>query len=446
MRPNLLKILLSHILFIVIVSLTLLFPRQEAQADAKHSFIPRFSTYARYDTNFYLTDETFGKEREVYTYVLEPGIGYELETPKSKLQLNYSLPIYFYDDKSDVPAGERSADDDNYVGQIFNFDGTYNLFDRLLLMLNDEFELTRRPVESDRSGRAIARDKYWVNMLIPGIFYTFNERVQLGLRYRRLDLEYLDDESVQSEFHENRFLLNLLYNPNRKLTFDLDYQLWENTEDPVDLDDVSYTSNQIQLLAEKRFNQIALLGGIGYHNRSFDDSLLNQNLDDDDTLTYTAAITWQNPPPEDITRYRGRGFLKAKTHAYIAYDRNFSNLGYFFDTYVLDRGTISLSHVFLDTIRATVRGVYEVADYKNFIGTTPEGSRELRKDNYTDIAATIGYLIKKNMEVSFRSGIFNRDSNIAGFDFDNTYGKLTFDFNYDIFARGAYSEEASYYR
>lgn len=410
-------------------------------ADAQFSFKPRFSTQAQYDSNFYRSEEN---EREVYTYLFQPGIGFGLETAKSKFTLDYTLEAYFFDDKSEVPEGETPADDENYIGHVFVFDGTYSLTQRLDLLLNDSFYYTRRPQESDVFSNSVARDKYWVNRFTPGIFYDFNERLTAGLRYRRTDLKYIDDESGQSDFLEHRILFDLIYNPTRTVTLGLDYQRWTNSEEAQDLEEREYISDQIQITAEKRFTFTAFEAGIGYHNRTWDD--IDPELEDEDSIVYKAAVTWQNPPPPDITKRRGQRAIRAKTHAYLAGERNFNNLGYFFDTYVADRITASVGYVFLEKFETFLRGWYSIYDYKSQTGVTPEGSTEIREDKVYDIEAGIGYLIKENMVLSFRIGNENRDSNIAGFDYDNNYAMLVFDFNYDLFARGGYNKEASYYR
>ena len=428
----------------VIFAYLLLLP-ENGYSDSSWSFKPRVSASARYDSNFYLAEEN---ERGVYTYLLEPGIGLGVETAKSNLSINYTLQAYLYDDKSDVPEGENPADDENYIGHIFVLDGLYNIAERFRLVLNDQFYYTRRPVESDNFNNSIARDKYWVNRFTPGIFYDFNERFQAGLRYRRTDLEYVDNDTDESDFEENRLLFNLIYNPTRTITFDLDYQRWNNEEKPNNVAQTfGYTSDQISLTAEKRFTFIALGGGIGYHNRSYDDPIPEQaELEDDDSIAYKAYLNWQNPPPDDISQYKGRSPSRAKTHAYLAHERNFNNLGYFFDTYVTDRFTASVGHIFVDKIRALARGYYQIYDYNNQTGITPDGSTEIRKDEVYDISAHIGYLIRNNMEIAFRAGNSNRDSNLAGFDYDNNYYLLELSYNYDLFAKGDFSEEASYYR
>lgn len=433
-RNNIIFVLLS-ISFIVFIA------SDFALAEPKFTFKPRFSATGRYDSNLYRSEEN---EREVYTYLFQPGFGLGLESAKSKFTLDYTLEAYFYDDQSDVPDGEKPADDENYIGHVIVFNGIYNLTNRLDLVLNDAYNYTRRPEESDIFSNSVARDKYWVNRFTPGIFYDFNERFTAGLRYRRTDLKYVDDESGQSDFLEHRILFNLIYNPTRTVTLDLDYQRWTNEEEAANLEKREYTSDQITLTLEKRFTYAALQGGAGYQVRDWDDQ--DPELEQEDSIVYKASVTWQNPPPPDITKRRGQRGVRSKTHVYVAGERNFNNLGYYFDTYVADRITASLGYVFLEKFETFIRGWYAVYDYKSQTGLTPEGSTELRNDKVHDLEAGIGYLIRNNMTLSFRVGNENRDSNIAGFDYDNNYAMLVFDFNYDLFARGGYSKEASYYR
>ena len=418
------------------IGITILFFPNNGFAEAKFNLTPMFSVYARSDSNFWKSEEN---ERQVYTYTLQPGIGLGVETPKTKVDLTYFLEAFFYEDQDTVPAGERDADDDNYVGHLGILDASWAPAERLHLLLNDSFYLTRRPTASDRFSDSIDRVKYWVNRFTPGLFYEFKNRFSIGLRYRRTDLDSDDD---RDDFTEHRGLFNLLYNPTRTITLDLDYQRWTLAHDEEELLGDEYTSDQIQLKLSKRYKYFSFMGGIGYHNRDFEDS----DLDDQDTVAYLISVTGQNPPPPEEQHRFGRDFVRAKTHMYLAYERNFNNLGYFVDTFIADRFTASVGRVFLDKIRIVARGYYQTNDYDNFKGPTPSGTEENREDNIWDIGASIGYLINEKMEVLFTAGREERDSNLAGFDYENDYFELSFNFNYDVLARGDFSKEASYYR
>ena len=393
-------------------------------AESKIIIKPMISASWRLDSNFYKAEDN---ERDVYTYLLQPGIQLGWETAKSEVLLSYTLEAYFYDDKSDVPPGEVPADDENYVGHLAVFDAKHSLTDRLTLGLHDSFYITREAAESDKFSNSIDRKKYTVNRLTPLVFYDFENRFSVGLRYRWTDIDYADADGDDST--EERWLCNLLYNPTRTTTLDLDYQRW--TLD-YKLGGAEYTSDQIKLLLQKRYKYFAFNGGIGYHNRSFEDP----DLGDQDTIAYILSVTGQNPPPPEQTRRLGQQYLRAKSHIYFAAERNFNNLGYYYDMFTADRFTMSTGHVFQEKILAGVKGYYQISDY---IETD-------RKDDTYDISASIGYLIKKEMTLSFIAGREERDSNWAGYDYKNRYFMLKFDFNFDIGSRAGYTEEASYYR
>ena len=76
------------------------------------------------DSNFYKTESD---EREVYTYVVRPGVQIGLTTAKSKVSFSYTLDAYFYDEKSAVPIGAQPADEEDYAGHWANLDTSYQL-------------------------------------------------------------------------------------------------------------------------------------------------------------------------------------------------------------------------------------------------------------------------------------------------------------------------------
>ena len=424
--------------FAIAIILSILFLPSSGFSEATFKIKPMFSAYARSDSNFWKAEEG---EREVYTYTLQPGILVGAETAKSKVDLSYFLEAFFYEDKDTVPKGERDADDDNYLGQLGILDVLYSPVERFTLGLNDSFYLTRRPVASDRFSDSIERVEYWINRFTPKIYYEFKERFAVGLRYRRTDLDSDDD---RDDFVEHRGLFDLIYNPTRTITVDLNYQRWTLDHDENLLEEAGseYTSDQIRLDIEKRYNYFSFEGGVGYQKRDFKDSDVN----DEETMVYIVTATWQNPPRAEEAERFGRDFVRAQTHIYFAYERNFNTTGYEVDTFVADRFTASIARTFLGKLRGMIRGYYQISDFNDQIGLTPSGNQENREDKTYDIEATIEYLINEKMSVSLTGGQEERDSNLAGFDYDNTYVALSFDFDYDIGARGDFSKEAAFYR
>ena len=431
---NKLKYFFYYSLFIILaVGTYFSFLCTESLAKTKITIESMLTLSGQLDSNFYRTEDS---EREVYTYLIQPGLHLGAETPKSKLHLYYILDVNRFEDKSSVPEGQQSADEGNYTGHIVNLDGSYSPFEKLTLVLNDQFNITRRPVESDYYYFNLEEEKYWVNRFTPGIFYYFTPRFSAGLRYRRTDLDYYysDDE----DYVEHRGLIDILYNPTRTTTLDLDYQRWTRRY-KEDLFDRDYTTDWIRLVFEKRFKYYSFDAGIGYHEPS-------EGIEDQDVINWKVSGTWQNPPPPEETRLLGRRILRAKSHIYAAWEDNFNNLGDYYDVYVVKRLTWSIAHFFLQKVSVGVRGYHQNNKYQFETGETPAGNIEGREDDIYDISGNIGYLIKEKMSVSFTIGHEKRDSNLAGYDYENDYYMLHFNVNYDITGRGDFSKEASYYR
>ena len=68
-----------------------------------------------------------------------------------------------------------------------------------------------------------------------------------------------------------------------------------------------------------------------------------------------------------------------------------------------------------------------------------------REDKTYNVSGTIGYLINNYLSLNFTGGREERNSNMAGMDYENNYFILSLDFNYDISGRGGHTEEALYY-
>jgi len=410
---------------LALVSVILFVPSFPSMVSAaKIKIKPMASVSGRLDTNFYKSP---GNEREVYTYAVKPGVQFGVETAKSKVLLSYTLEAFFYDDKSDVPAGEHPADDDNYLGHLAVLDATYTPARRLTLGLNDSFYISQNDAEVDRYNNTVSRDKYWINRLTPLVFYDFENKFSAGFRYRRTDLDYYDSD--YGDCTENRGIINLLYNPTRTMTFDLDYQYWT-----LDYKEggQEYTSNQLGLTLEKRYHYFSFGAGVGYHNRSYDDPL----IENQDTIAYKVSITGQNPPPPETPRSLGEQYIRSRSHVFLCAERNFNNLGYYYDQYSADRLTLSTGHVFLEKIPVRLKGYYQIMDYLAYD----------REDDRYDLSASVGYRFNPRLVLSITGGREERDSNIDSFDYENKYLYLSFDFNYDLTSRGGYTEESSYYR
>ena len=418
------------LVFFVISVLISFIPVVEAAAP-KFIIKPMVTVSGRWESNFFKTENN---EREVFTYLLQPGIQLGVETAKLKVLFNYTMEAYFYDDSSDVPAGERPADDLDYIGHLAALNITYTPFDRLTLGLNDSFYRTRYPTAYDRLSDSIERDQYDINRLTPMIFYDFENRFSAGLRYVRTDIKYSETESNDST--EHRGILNLLYDPTRTITFDFEYQHWMLGYE-LD-DDIDYHSDQIKLIFQKRYKYYAFDLGVGYHMRDFE----NPAMEDADTFAYKVAILGQNPAPPEGRRHLGQVFVRTKSHFYLAAERNFNNYG---ANYTANRFTLDVGHVFLHKIEARVKGYYQMSDYETALGLTPAGNLETRDDDTYNISGSLAYLFTERLDLSLTAGFEDRNSNLAGQDYENKYVILRLNFNFDFKSRGGFTEESLYY-
>ena len=360
---------------------------------------PTATVSGQIDSNFYKTENN---EEEVYTYLLQPGIQLGAATAKSKLNFIYTMDAYFY---------SNPAEDENYVGHYAVLDASNSTTDRLTLGLKDSFYRTRRVDRYDDFTDTTERRKHNVNRLTPRAYYDFGDRFSIGLRYRRQDIDY--DDSSSSDSVEHRGVFDLIYNPSRTTTLDLDYQHWKLNYDQGVSD---HTSNQVRLIFQKRYKYFSFDAGGGYHKRHFEDP----GLEEKDIVYYKIAIGGQNPPSFGIGRriYESNS-LEIKSHIHFDAERNFNNLG---DFRTENRFTLSLGHLFLEKIKGGLKGYYITSDYENIS----------RKDDTYGISGSIRYLINDRWNLLFITGITDRDSNVVGNSYENVYLTLNLEFSYPI--------------
>ena len=389
----------EHIYVLAIIPIVLYFP-VEGLAAARFTIKPKVSTSWQVDTNFYRAEAI---DREVYTYLLQPGIDLGVETAKGHLALDYTMNDYNYDDKDPIPPGEQAADEEDYIGHTARLEARYRAFDRLLLGLDNSYYKTRDPVQSDRFSNAIDRDKYFINRLTPLLFYEFGPKFSAGLRYRNTETDY--DIGTREDSTENRGMFDLIYNLTRLTSLDLEYQHWKRD---YDLTTSDYTSDQIKLIFRKQFKYFSFEVGGGSHNRDFD----KPTPKDIDVFTYRIAITGQNPPAPEPWR----------SHITFAAEQNFNDSGTGDSYFEAHRFSLDAGHLFEEKILVGIEGYYQISDYE----TAP------REDKTYDISGSLGYLFTDWLTFSITVGFEERNSNLAGYDYDNRYYMAKLDFVYDL--------------
>jgi hypothetical protein len=393
----------KYLLTLVVILLILFFPVQGLAAP-KFTIEPRISASWRVDNNFYRAEAI---DREVHTYLLAPGIDLGVETAKSHLTLDYTLNDYNYDDKDPIPPGEQAAGEEDYVGHTARLEARYRPLDRVLLGLDESYYKTRDPAYTDPFRQVtIDRNKYSINRLTPSIFYDFGLKFTAGLRYRNTQTDY--DIATSEDSTENRSMFDLVYNFTRLTSLDLEYQRWKRD---YDLTTSDYTSDQIKLIYRRQFKYFSLEAGGGHHDREFDDPTLK----DIDVFTYRIAITGQNPPAPEPWR----------SHITFSAEQNFNEQGIGESYFEARRFSLDAGHIFEEKILVGIEGYYQISDYE----TQP------REDKTYDISGSVGYMVTDWLTFSITAGFEDRESNLAGYDYDNRYYMAKLDFVYNLGTR-----------
>ena len=401
------------IVFILVISSFLFFHVNGSNA-AKITIKPRIVSSWQSDSNFFKAETG---ERDVQTYIVQPGIDVGLETAKSKVSLNYTLNAYYYDDRDTVPAGQQKADDNDYVGHTAVFKSRYQAFERLLIGLDDSYFITRDAAQSDSLSNDVGRDKFTINRLTPMLFYNFGSKFTAGMRYRNTETNYSKETNEDSSEHRGMF--DLIYNLTSTASLDLEYQHWERDYNKTTS---SYTSDQLALILRKQFHYVTVEAGGGYHQRDFDDAAA---LDDINTMAYRIAVRAQNPPAPDAPR----------SYLDFSAEMNFNDQGIADSYYKAHRFSLNVGHIFLEKLKVDVGGYYLRADYERTTGLTPAGATELRQDETYYISGSIGYIFTDWLTFSITASHEDRDSNLQGYDYGNTSVIATVKFSHDLGSR-----------
>ncbi len=371
---------------------------------------PKIAVGWQVDSNYWKSEDN---EQEVFTYLIQPGVELGYETGKSLVSLNYTANAFFYDDQDSVPSDQRKASDDDYLGHTALFQAETRPTGRWLLGLDNSFYLTRNAAQTGSLGNFTDRDKYWVNRFMPRVYYDISRRFAGRLRYRNEALHWLDGDNDDST--ENRGVGNLIYKISPTADLDLEGQHWQRDFDGNTSD---YTSNQLRLILRKQFKYISFEAGGGYQDRSFDDS----DQDDISTPAWMGAITGQWPPAPD----------RASSRFALRFDQNFNDNGLGAGYYVARRVSLILGHIFLEKIETSLEGWYQNSDYKENRGLTSSGSIQKRDDDTYRIFGRIGYRFFDWMTFYVAGGYEDRDSNLVGLSYDNTFLRARLDCKFEF--------------
>ncbi len=385
------------------------------EAKGSNRLEPTLSLAYRTESNFYLVDSNYFDERRVDTFLVQPGITFGYRSGKSRIDLEYTLNIFSYDDQDDLQPGQRAADDFDYVGHTLNVNVVTQPTARFELGLREYFTKTRDQSEADHTtGLVGIQEKYNYNLIEPWLNYRFGERLSSRIAYRNTLVSY--KESNPEDATENRGLFDMRYHFSPRDSLAVDYQVWKRDYDENNAD---YTSNRVGLIYRRNAKFIYGEAGIGYHHRSFSD-----NRDSKSTPSFLLAVTAQSSGLDEIGR--------PKSYATLSFDKDFNSSGV--NSNFIDMREVSLTggYTFLDRILADVKGYYRMYDYEDAYGVTPGGSIESRDDDRYGLIGSVGYKLGRWLVFSVRGGYESRNSNLRAFDYDNTYVMARLDSSYDF--------------
>lgn len=394
-----------NIAFIVTIVL-ICFTAASFGAAPKFTVIPKISVSWRTDSNFY-KDENI--KRGVHTYLTQPGIELGVETAKSMLTFDYTMNLYDYDERDVVPAGTRTAENDDYTGHKLNMKAKTKPFNRLTLGLDEGFVKTRDPSDLDPLNNSVSRDEYSLNRINPLLFYEFGEKFSAGLQYRNTDTDY--ELGTREDSNEDRGVFDLVYNLTRRSSLDLEYQYWDMD---YKLGTSDYTSNQITLIFRNQFKHFTFEIGGGHHDRDFDQA----GVQDLDGGVYRFAISAQNPPAPD----------KPRSYITIASELNYNDAGVGNSYNKAHRISLDAGYTLMEKIPLGISGWYQNTDYE----VTNVANPGTREDDTRSISGRIGYLFNDWLTFTLSGGRETRDSNTAGNDYENSFCMFKIDLRYNL--------------
>lgn len=355
------------------------------------------------DSNFWRSQEN---EREVYSYLVQPGLIFGYETDKSKIHLIYQLDGYVYSDRDTLSPGERKASDDNYIGQRLTLAASTQIQERLEIGLKEDFYYTRDQAQSDQFNDSVLRAKYYINRVEPFAVYKLSDSFTGEVRYRNTVTNYIDSNFEDSL--ENRGLFDLAYTLSETSSLDLEYQVWKRS---YSKNTSTYLSNEVMIGYDKRFRILSLHAAVGYQHRSFDD----------ETLESISVIPWN---------VSARLETEKSSYVSIEAKQNFNDQGLSEAYYKAERFTLTAGYTFLERIPVEFWGYYQKSKYEFNYRDFSSSSR--RDDDTYRAELKVGYKFLRWFTVSLVPGYQKRDSNEDGLSYVDKTIKAELSFQYDV--------------
>lgn len=378
--------------------------------DAGEKFIvrPLIDISSMVETNFYKSDV---EERTVTTLDVSPGMEFGYRTEKSRVAAKAALHVMTYDDLESVPLGMTDSDDNDYTGHNVSLSADTRLFSRITAGVDDTWINTRNPSERDAFDNFIDINEYTINRFKPWLKYKLTNRLAAEAAFNNTRIDYDESREEDSSLCVGR--AGLSYEISRFTTIDLEYARSDMNYDMTSSD---YTSEEYAVNFESKFKYFAFEGGIGLHDRDFDQS----GMDSMDTVSWHFSVKGQNPP--ELGRdEKPRSYMKLEVA------RNFNTTGLANEYYTADRVTLVMGHLFMEKIDARIKARYQKSDY--------EQSIEDRDDDTWFFSARAACYVNERLTLTLTSGYEKRESSVAFDDYDNAFAAFQLTFNYDLGSR-----------
>lgn len=205
---SLISILICLILFSIIFQGSL----YSVSADMRKTFTPRISIYEQYYDNIDLISnlvlDTLEKNSDWHT-MLSPGFSLDLDSPKTKMRLDYEIRVGFYHREKN-----KERDTDLHYGTA---QWEQTLTRNIKLDIMDTFSRSDDPILVNEEGlieEAVGRRIYYRNNGQISLSMHFGVNNLFGLGYRNLYLNNKSDSYEDSIGHDFFFKLNTRLNPS----------------------------------------------------------------------------------------------------------------------------------------------------------------------------------------------------------------------------------------